>query len=128
VESALRIQLECLGTKHLFSDEVCKKCEGKRLRDEALYVFLAENISEKREAKSEKFNITNVTNLSIKRAIEFFANLKLSETDKEISKVILKEIEARLKFMNDVGIEYLQLNRQAHTLSGGEAQRTSVAT
>ncbi len=133
---------ECngLGTKHLFSDEICEKCNGKRLRDEALTVFLIEenlkseirnpkqNTNTKNEITNKKFSITDVTNLSIKRAIKFFANLKLSETDKEIAKVLLKEIEARLKFMNDVGIEYLQLNRQAHTLSGGEAQRIRLAS
>jgi len=124
---------ECngLGTKHLFSHEVCKKCNGKRLREEALHVFLKETQSQNSKVKSkkeEKLNITDVTNMSIKKAIVFFNNLKLSETDKEISKVILKEIESRLVFMDNVGIEYLQLNRQAHTLSGGEAQRIRLAS
>lgn len=110
---------ECngLGTIQLFSDDTCKKCNGARLRDEALHVLL-----------DRKINIVELTSLSIKKAIEFFDGLKLSETDKEIAKVILKEIESRLKFMNDVGIEYLQLNRQAHTLSGGEAQRIRLAS
>lgn len=110
---------ECngLGTINLFSDEPCKKCEGKRLREESYFVYL-----------SDKTNIVDVTSMSIKKAIEYFDNLKLSATDKEIAKVILKEIESRLKFMNDVGIEYLQLNRQAHTLSGGEAQRIRLAS
>jgi excinuclease ABC subunit A len=114
---------ECngLGTKHLFSDETCEKCKGLRLRDEALHVYLLEK-------GNTKFSITDVTSMSIKRSIVFFDNLKLSDTDKEIAKVILKEIEARLKFMNDVGIEYLQLSRQAHTLSGGEAQRIRLAS
>lgn len=114
---------ECngLGTVSLFSDDTCKKCNGARLRNEALYVFLSEK-------HSQKFNIVDITNLSIKNAIDYFNNLQLSKTDKEIAKVILKEIESRLQFMNDVGIEYLQLNRQAHTLSGGEAQRIRLAS
>jgi excinuclease ABC subunit A len=117
---------ECngLGTENLFSDKKCKKCEGKRLRHEALYVFL----NEKKATKNEKLNITDVTSLSISRAMQFFKDLNLNKTDKEIAKVVLKEIESRLKFMNDVGIEYLQLSRQAHTLSGGEAQRIRLAS
>lgn len=113
---------ECngLGTKHFFGDETCEKCNGNRLREEALHVFLVDG--------KNKFNIVDVTGLSISHAIDFFKSLKLTKTEKEIAKVILKEIESRLKFMDDVGIEYLQLSRQAHTLSGGEAQRIRLAS
>ncbi len=113
---------ECngLGTRHFFGNEVCPKCNGARLRDEALNVFLIEN--------NNKVNVIQLVDLSIKNAIKFFNDLKLSPTEKEISKVIVKEILARLSFMNNVGIEYLSLSRKASTLSGGEAQRIRLAS
>ena len=106
-----------LGTKHFWSDEPCPVCKGARLRPESLSVFLG-----------EKINIVNVTNLSIKDAFEFFDNLELSKKDHEISKTVIKEITARLKFMLDVGLDYLTLDRRANTLSGGEAQRIRLAS
>ncbi len=111
---------ECngLGTRHFFGNEACKKCHGARLRDEALHVFLGENNT----------NIVGLTACSISDAKKFFADLKLSEQEKEISKVIVKEIMNRLDFMINVGIDYLSLNRRAHTLSGGEAQRIRLAS
>ncbi|MCB9805937.1 excinuclease ABC subunit UvrA [Candidatus Nomurabacteria bacterium] len=113
---------ECngLGTKHFFGDEECSLCHGARLREEALNVFLGEG--------KNKTNIVNLVAKSISQAIDFFGNLKLTVIEREIAKVILKEIESRLLFMNDVGIEYLQLDRKAHTLSGGEAQRIRLAS
>ncbi len=109
---------ECngLGTKHFFGEEMCDICNGARLREEALHVLL--------NGKS----IVDLTALSITDAKIFFDNLKLTELEKEISNVIVKEIDDRLKFMMDVGIEYLSLNRRAHTLSGGEAQRIRLAS
>lgn len=109
---------ECngLGTKYLFSDEVCPVCEGARLRKESLHVLVGGK------------NIVDLTALSIKDAHDFFQKLKLTAREKEISKVITKEIEARLSFMLNVGIEYLSLDRRAHTLSGGEAQRIRLAS
>jgi excinuclease ABC subunit A len=111
---------ECngLGTRHFFGNEECKKCHGARLRDEALHVFLGEN----------KTNIVGLTACSISDAKSFFENLELSAQEKEISKVIIKEIQNRLDFMINVGIDYLSLNRRAHTLSGGEAQRIRLAS
>ena len=111
---------ECngLGTRHFFGNEECPKCHGARLRDEALYVFLGEN----------KTNIVGLTGMSISDAKNFFDTLKLTAQEKEISKVIIKEISNRLIFMIDVGIEYLSLDRRAHTLSGGEAQRIRLAS
>ena len=111
---------ECngLGTRHFFGNEECKKCHGARLRDEALHVFLGEH----------KTNIVGLTAMSISDAKEFFDHLKLSAQEKEISKVIVKEIVNRLVFMIDVGIDYLSLDRRAHTLSGGEAQRIRLAS
>lgn len=109
---------ECngLGTKYFFGDEKCKVCEGARLRPEALKVLIGGK------------NIVEFASLSIKDAYDFFVELKLSKRDQEISKVVVKEITSRLEFMLNVGIEYLSLDRRAHTLSGGEAQRIRLAS
>jgi len=113
---------ECngLGTRHFFGDEACKVCEGNRLRPEALHVYLGN--------PEKKTNIVKLTAMSIAEAVDFFGDLKLTNTERDIAKVVLKEIESRLLFMNDVGIDYLQLDRRAHTLSGGEAQRIRLAS
>ena len=66
--------------------------------------------------------------MSVEQAVKFFDNIKLTEKEKTISKVILKEIKARLNFLNNVGLSYLSLDRQSSTLSGGEAQRIHLAT
>ncbi len=107
-----------LGTKELFSEEVCPKCSGKRLNDEALSVRIDEN------------NIWEVSDMTIVEAKEFFDQLeqKLNATELEISGVVLNEIKNRLRFMFDVGLHYLTLNRRAGTLSGGEAQRIRLAS
>lgn len=127
---------ECngLGTYHLFGnehDDLCKVCHGARLRPEALHVFLHGNtdsaqVTEKN--RSEFVNIVDITNMSIEQAIVFFSELDLSKKDREIAKAVLKEIEDRLLFMDDVGLQYLALNRKANTLSGGEAQRIRLAS
>ncbi|MCX6820306.1 MAG: excinuclease ABC subunit UvrA [Candidatus Adlerbacteria bacterium] len=113
-----------LGTKHFFSDEACPVCHGARLRPEALNVFLGENPS----TSSGRANIVDITNLSIANAYNFFTDLELNKKDLEISKTVIKEISARLKFMLDVGLDYLTLDRRANTLSGGEAQRIRLAS
>ena len=113
-----------LGSKYFMGDEPCDACHGARLRLEALNVFLA---SWKPSAKTG-LNILDISSLSIKDAHDFFKNLKLSEQEKEISVPVVKEIEARLQFMLDVGLDYLQLSRKANTLSGGEAQRIRLAS
>lgn len=105
-----------LGTKEFFSNENCETCKGARLREEALYV------------KIDGKNIVDTTSMSIEQAKVFFEEIKLTDVEKEIAKVILKEIESRLQFMVNVGIEYLTLDRRAHTLSGGEAQRIRLAS
>ncbi len=109
---------ECngLGTKHFFGKEDCPKCKGARLREEALHVLIGNK------------NIVELTAMSIKDAYDFMTSVKMSEREKNISKVVVREIEARLLFMLNVGIEYLSLNRRAHTLSGGEAQRIRLAS
>ncbi len=109
---------ECngLGTRHFFGEEACPVCKGARLRPEALHVFINGK------------NIVQVVEMSIKDGDHFFKTIKMTAREKSISKVILKEIESRLQFMINVGIEYLSLNRRAHTLSGGEAQRIRLAS
>lgn len=94
----------------------CPVCGGKRLKKEALAV------------KINGLNIIELCDLSIIKMKEFIANLTLTETQKIIAKAILKEINARLKFLEDVGLGYLTLSRTAGTLSGGEAQRIRLAT
>lgn len=105
-----------LGTEFLFSDDPCKACKGARLREEALNVKIAGK------------NIVDTVSLSIEDAKKYFETIELTATEREIAKVVLKEIEARLQFMLNVGIEYLSLDRRAHTLSGGEAQRIRLAS
>jgi excinuclease ABC subunit A len=110
-----------LGTKHMFGDEPCDDCKGARLRREALNVFIGN------DAKT-RINVVDFAAMSIRNAQDFTQGLKLSPKDKEISLPVLKEIEARLEFMLDVGLDYLTLNRRANTLSGGEAQRIRLAS
>ncbi|MBU4421989.1 excinuclease ABC subunit UvrA [Patescibacteria group bacterium] len=105
-----------IGTKFIFSDEICPKCLGKRLKIEALHVLIGGK------------NINDVVNMSISEAVEFFSGLKLSAKQKEIAEAALREIKNRLTFMLDVGLNYLTLNRKAGTLSGGEAQRIRLAS
>ena len=122
---------ECngLGTKFIWSDEVCPVCNGARLRPEALNVFLGHvNEPEKHDGPAKGTNIVNLSSLSIENAMEFFNKLKLTKKEQEISKVMIKEITSRLQFMLNVGIEYLTLDRKANTLSGGEAQRIRLAS
>jgi excinuclease ABC subunit A len=94
----------------------CPVCGGKRLKDKVLAV------------KVNSKSIIEVTDLSIKKCIEFFAQLDLTEKEAQIARQILKEIKARLQFLDKVGLNYLTLSRNAGTLSGGEAQRIRLAT
>lgn len=105
-----------LGTKHMWGEELCNDCQGARLRNEALQVKIGLK------------NLVEVVNLSIRNAYDFFKNLKLTDKDKAISEVLLREIEARLKFLLDVGLDYIELSRRAGTLSGGESQRIRLAS
>ncbi len=95
---------------------VCPACKGKRLKPEILAVKVNEN------------SIMDISELSVKKAIDFFQNIKLDKTKTEIAKQIVKEILNRLNFLENVGLSYLTLNRAANTLSGGEAQRIRLAT
>src|SRR5689334_10980856 len=94
----------------------CPDCGGGRLRMEALQV------------KLEGKNICETSALTVQEAAYFFHNLKLSREQADIAGKILEQIQERLKFLNDVGLEYLTLDRLASTLSGGEAQRIQLAT
>ncbi|MCX7844681.1 MAG: excinuclease ABC subunit UvrA [Candidatus Bipolaricaulota bacterium] len=94
----------------------CPECKGARLRPEALAVTVGGK------------NIWEVTKLTVREALEFFENLKLTEREEMIAHQILKEIKNRLSFLVDVGLDYLTLDRPANTLAGGEAQRIRLAT
>src|SRR2546429_9349957 len=94
----------------------CPVCGGARLKPEVLAVTVGEK------------NIHEFTRMSVQRAIEFLDGLQLSETEQLIGARIIKEIRERLTFLENVGVGYLQLDRAAATLSGGEAQRLRLAT
>jgi excinuclease ABC subunit A len=94
----------------------CPECHGARLRPESLAV------------KVGGIGIHELTGMSARRAIEWFERLDLSETERQIARLILREIDERLRFLDNVGVGYLSLERAAATLSGGEAQRIRLAT
>jgi excinuclease ABC subunit A len=98
------------------SYQTCPECGGSRLRKEALAIKVA------------GLNIFDVTRMSIKQALSFFTDLKLTEKEELIAKRIFKEIRERLGFMSHVGLDYLTLDRASATLSGGEGQRIRLAT
>ena len=97
-------------------EDVCPACHGHRLSPEALSVTVGDK------------NIAQVVDLSVDACKKFFSTLELDDTDKKISAQVLKEINARLKFLCDVGLDYLSLSRKSATLSGGESQRIRLAT
>lgn len=94
----------------------CPACKGYRLKEETLAV------------KINSFHIGEITRFSIEEANKFFAELSLSEKDMQIARLVLREIHERLGFLENVGLDYLTLNRASGTLSGGEAQRIRLAT
>ena len=98
------------------NDVTCPKCHGARLNDEVLAVTI------------NGVNIYEFTTMSIQKEMDFVNSLELTDREKMIGEQILKEIKARLKFLLDVGLDYLSLSRSAGTLSGGEAQRIRLAT
>ncbi|MFD1061751.1 excinuclease ABC subunit UvrA [Winogradskyella litorisediminis] len=94
----------------------CNVCKGKRLREEASYVKIADK------------TIMDLVDLPLDELANFFKDLKLNEHDTKIAKRLLKEINTRLEFLENVGLNYLTLNRKSNTLSGGESQRINLAT
>ena len=99
-----------------FSNKPCPECEGKKLRPESLSVMVGGK------------TIDYITNLSITETSKFFHNIQLEGNDKIIAEEVLKEIQNRLNFLENVGLHYLSLNRKAPTLSGGESQRIRLAS
>ncbi len=94
----------------------CATCKGKRLRPESNYVRVGDT------------TLTDLVEKPLNELADFFLNLTLNEYDSQIAKRLLKEINSRLSFLQDVGLEYLTLNRKSNTLSGGESQRINLAT
>ena len=129
---------EChgLGTESFFSDAPCPACAGKRLRPEALRVYLkgpdlGVSPPSRLGGETPKLlgkNIVDFTSMSVKDAKAFIDSLQLSEMKKDIAGPIVKEIDSRLTFLLNVGLDYLTLDRSAATLSGGEAQRIRLAS
>ncbi|MHA2360121.1 MAG: excinuclease ABC subunit UvrA, partial [Candidatus Thorarchaeota archaeon] len=94
----------------------CESCGGRRLKPESLAVTVDEK------------PIDQITKMTIEEAVVFFNNITLSERDLKIAELVLKEVQARLRFLESVGLEYLNLDRASMTLSGGESQRIRLAT
>lgn len=94
----------------------CPACNGRRLKQKILNIKIAQK------------SIIDITDMSIKQSLQFFETLKLTKKQQEIAHLILKEIKARLRFLDNVGLNYLTLSRNAGTLSGGESQRIRLAT
>ena len=108
---AMREELESF-----MSGNICPDCHGSRLKPEVLSILIGGK------------NINEVTQMTVRDARDFFSSLKLTHRQQVIAKQVLKEINARLDFLNNVGLDYLTLSRAAATLSGGEAQRIRLAT
>ncbi len=107
-----------LGKEDVFLNTICSNCQGKRLRNEVLSIKIANK------------NIWEIISLTIENAYEFFLELedKLNQKQKLIAQGLIKEILNRLEFLLEVGLDYIALNREAETLSGGEAQRIRLAS
>jgi excinuclease ABC subunit A len=128
--------------KAYMTPQFCDVCKGKRLKPEILAVTLGSESfkfqvssgqPEKLKTKNSKLkipglSIMDVCGLSVEKADEFFAALKLTEFEQKIAAEVIKEIRARLGFLRNVGLNYLTLDRESGTLSGGEAQRIRLAT
>jgi excinuclease ABC subunit A len=120
--------------KAYMSPQFCDVCGGKRLKPEILAVTLGgENFSSQFKNKKSKvkipgLSIMDVCALSVEKADDFFASLKLTEFQRKIAGEVIKEIRERISFLKNVGLGYLTLDRESGTLSGGEAQRIRLAT
>jgi excinuclease ABC subunit A len=98
------------------SSQPCPECDGTRLRKDARFVLV------------KGINLPEITEMTVTKAVEYFTKLKLSGKRATIAEKVLKELKSRLRFLEDVGLNYLTLNRSADTLSGGEAQRIRLAS
>ena len=98
------------------SSQACPDCAGTRLRKDARFVFV------------QGISLPQITDMTVTKAVKYFADLQLSGKRATIADKVLKELQERLKFLEDVGLNYLTLNRSAETLSGGEAQRIRLAS
>ena len=114
-KEAYKIQYRVMLSRYR-GKTVCPECNGTRLRKDATYVKVADK------------SITDIVLMPVSDSLNFFKQLKLSKYDVEVSKRILIEITNRLRFLNEVGLGYLTLNRLSNTLSGGESQRINLAT
>ncbi len=114
-EQAYKIQYRVMLSRYR-GKTVCPECNGTRLRKDASYV------------KVSGLSINDIVLMPVKNSLEFFTHIELSAYDTEIAKRILIEITNRLKFLDDVGLGYLTLNRLSNSLSGGESQRINLAT
>jgi len=101
---------------NVMTHKTCQKCKGKRLKEDALSVYVGDK------------NINEITDFPLDQSYDFFQNLKLNEFQSEIAGELLREIKLRIKFLIDVGLNYITLSRTASTLSGGESQRVRLAT
>lgn len=104
------------GRDYYDKTKTCPRCNGQRLNEHALAVLIGDK------------NIYELSDVSVQEALRFIQTIKLSATEAQIAQTLLKEIESRLTFLNNVGLSYLSLNRTARTLSGGEGQRIRLAT
>ena len=120
--------------KAYMSPEFCDVCKGRRLKPEILAVTLGDDATGPRfglkpsKLKIPGLSIMDVCGLSVEKADDFFAELKLTDFQQKIAGEVIKEIRARLGFLKNVGLGYLTLDRESSTLSGGEAQRIRLAT
>ncbi len=114
-EKSYKIQYRVMLSRYRGKTK-CPTCSGTRLRKEASYIKIYQK------------NIIQLVDLPIDEVLDFFKNIKLEKHDQSIAKRLLKEIITRLQFLNDVGLNYLSLNRRSNTLSGGESQRINLAT
>lgn len=98
------------------TSQICGVCNGKRLKPEVLAITINDK------------SIADITEMTVESALDYYKNLKLTDQELKIAHQINKEVLARLSFLNDVGLSYLNLDRSANTLAGGEAQRIRLAT
>ena len=124
-EKSYKIQYRVLAARYR-GKTTCPDCLGTRLRKEAAYVKIISTFEDNNHPKH--LNIQELLLMEVDKALNYFNNLKLNDTDQSIAYRIIEEIQNRLQFLSDVGLGYLSLNRLSNTLSGGESQRINLAT